>query len=70
MPGGGAAVGAAYAARQKPDGYTVMCADLGGLIWNPMTQPVTYKISDFRIIADQPGQSRRDGFVARKPAAS
>ncbi|NKC13692.1 MAG: hypothetical protein GKR94_16340 [Gammaproteobacteria bacterium] len=50
-PGGGAAVGATYTARQKADGYTIMYADLGGLIWNPMTKPVKYKTEDFKIIA-------------------
>ena len=50
-PGGGAAVGATFAAKAKPDGYTIMYADLAGLIWNPMTRPVKYKTSDFRMIA-------------------
>jgi len=51
-PGGGAAVGATYAARQKNDGYTIMYADLGGIIWNPMSKDsVKFKASDFDYIA-------------------
>lgn len=51
-PGGGGAVGSTYVANAKPDGYTIMYADLGGLIWNPMTKKaVKFKTSSFRYIA-------------------
>jgi len=51
-PGGGGAVGSTYAANAKPDGYTIMYADLGGLIWNPMTKKaVKFKTSSFRYLA-------------------
>lgn len=51
-PGGGAAVGSTFVAKAKADGYTIMYADLGGLIWNPMARPeLKFKTDDFRMIA-------------------
>lgn len=50
-PGGGGSVGATYASRQKPDGYTILFVGLDVLAWNPMAMDVKYKVSDFRLIA-------------------
>ena len=51
-PGGGSAVGATFAAKAKPDGYTIMYSDLANLIWNPLTRKnVKFKTSDLRLIA-------------------
>jgi tripartite-type tricarboxylate transporter receptor subunit TctC len=51
-PGGGAAVGATFTANAKPDGYTIMYADLANMIWNPMTREnVKFQMADLRLIA-------------------
>jgi tripartite-type tricarboxylate transporter receptor subunit TctC len=51
-PGGGAAVGATFTAKSKPDGYTIMYGDLANMIWNPLTRKdVKFKTSDLRLIA-------------------
>lgn len=57
-PGAGATVGTGYAARAKPDGYTLLMATSPGNVVGPLMQKMSYDgISDFDFIAmvsDQP----------------
>ncbi len=47
-PGGGTSIGAAQAARAKPDGYTLLSADNGTLVFNPaLYRSLTYDAKDF-----------------------
>jgi tripartite-type tricarboxylate transporter receptor subunit TctC len=46
-PGAGAAIGAAYVAKSKPDGYTLLFGNAGSLLTTPLAQKVGYTIDDF-----------------------
>ena len=46
-PGGGASIGAAYVAKAKPDGYTLLFGNAGSLLTTPLAQNVGYTINDF-----------------------
>jgi tripartite-type tricarboxylate transporter receptor subunit TctC len=46
-PGAGAAIGAAYVAKAKPDGYTLLFGNAGSLLTTPLAQKVGYTIDDF-----------------------
>jgi tripartite-type tricarboxylate transporter receptor subunit TctC len=50
-PGAGAAIGAAYVAKAKPDGYTLLFGNAGSLLTTPVAQNVGYTINDFVPIA-------------------
>ena len=47
---GGGAVAFDIVAKAKPDGYTIMSAPSGNLIWIPFTRQVNYKLEDFTFI--------------------
>lgn len=47
---GGGAVAFAMIKKADPDGYTIMTAPTGGLIWMPYTKPVDYKLEDFATV--------------------
>ncbi len=46
-PGAGGAVGTSFAAKAKPDGYTLLAALQGPLIINPLQVKVDYSIDNF-----------------------
>ena len=46
-PGAGAAIGAAYVAKAKPDGYTLLFGNAGSLLTTPLAQKVGYTLDDF-----------------------
>ena len=46
-PGAGAAIGAAYVAKAKPDGYTLLFGNAGALLTTPLAQNVGYTMNDF-----------------------
>jgi tripartite-type tricarboxylate transporter receptor subunit TctC len=48
---GGGAVAFGIIKKVKPDGYTIMSAPTGNLIWLPYTRPVDYKLEDYTAIA-------------------
>ena len=50
-PGAGGTIGASFAAKAKPDGYTLLAALQGPLILNPLQQKVDYALSDFVMIS-------------------
>src|SRR5512137_3122907 len=49
-PGGGGSLGAAYAAKAKPDGYTVLVASSTPLIISPIVKKMDYKMEDFILL--------------------
>ena len=49
-PGGGGSLGAAFAAKAKPDGYTVLVASSTPLIVSPIVKKMEYKMEDFNLI--------------------
>ena len=49
-PGGGGSLGAAYAAKAKPDGYTVLLASATPLIISPIVKKMDYKMEDFILL--------------------
>jgi tripartite-type tricarboxylate transporter receptor subunit TctC len=49
-PGGGGSLGAAYAAKAKPDGYTVLVASSSPLIISPIVKKMDYKMEDFILL--------------------
>ncbi|HEX9431327.1 MAG TPA: tripartite tricarboxylate transporter substrate binding protein, partial [Burkholderiales bacterium] len=73
-PGAAGAIGTDYAARQPPDGYSFMIANLGPIAVNPLLSSVTYNVQkDFAPVsqisqgpnvlvvrADAPFQSLKD----------
>src|SRR5260221_13437022 len=73
-PGAAGAIGTDYAARQPPDGYSFMIANLGPIAVNPLLSSVTYNVQrDFApvsqisqgpnvlvVLADAPFQSLKD----------
>jgi tripartite-type tricarboxylate transporter receptor subunit TctC len=46
-PGGGGSLGAAIAAKAKPDGYTVLVGGATPLILSPIVKKMDYKLDDF-----------------------
>jgi tripartite-type tricarboxylate transporter receptor subunit TctC len=46
-PGGGGALGAAYAAKAKPDGYTILVGSSTPLVLAPIVKKHDYKLEDF-----------------------
>ena len=46
-PGAGAAIGAAYVAKSKPGGYTLLYGNAGSLLTTPLARNVGYTIDDF-----------------------
>ncbi len=46
-PGGGGALGAAYAAKAKPDGYTILVGSSSPLVLAPIVKKHDYKLEDF-----------------------
>lgn len=49
-PGGGGSLGAAFAAKAKPDGYTVLVASASPLIVSPIVKKMEYKMEDFILV--------------------
>jgi tripartite-type tricarboxylate transporter receptor subunit TctC len=49
-PGAGGTVGASFAAKQRPNGYTLLAALQGPLILNPLQVKVDYSLADFEPI--------------------
>jgi tripartite-type tricarboxylate transporter receptor subunit TctC len=47
---GGGSVAFGIIKKVKPDGYTIMSAPTGNLIWLPHTRPVDYKLEDYTAI--------------------
>jgi tripartite-type tricarboxylate transporter receptor subunit TctC len=47
---GGGSVAFGITKKVKPDGYTIMSAPTGNLIWLPYTRPVDYKLEDYTAI--------------------
>jgi tripartite-type tricarboxylate transporter receptor subunit TctC len=54
-PGGGGSLGAAYAAKAKPDGYTVLLASSTPLIISPIVKKMDYKMEDFILLGSYGG---------------
>lgn len=49
-PGGGGSLGASYAAKAKPDGYTVLIASASMIIIPPIVKKVDFKMEDFILL--------------------
>lgn len=49
-PGGGGSLGAAYAAKAKPDGYTVLVASASMIIIPPIVKKLDFKMEDFTLM--------------------
>lgn len=49
-PGGGGTLGASWVAKGKRDGYTVLAAQTGPLVFTPAIKKVEYSIDDFIVI--------------------
>lgn len=49
-PGGGGSLGAAFAAKAKPDGYTVLVASASPLIISPIVKKMDFKMEDFILL--------------------
>lgn len=45
--GGGGAVGAAYVASSKPDGYTILISSATSMLAKPLAEKLPYKVEDF-----------------------
>lgn len=45
-PGGGGSLGAAFAAKAKPDGYTILSGDMSSLVIGPIVKQLDYKLED------------------------
>ncbi len=54
-PGGGGSLGAAFAAKAKPDGYTVLLASSTPLIISPIVKKMDYKMEDFILLGSYGG---------------
>ncbi len=50
-PGAGGTIGTSYAAKAKPDGYTLVGALQGPLILNPLQKKVDYDLGNFEMIS-------------------
>ncbi len=46
-PGGGGSLGAAFTAKAKPDGYTVLVGSSTPLVLSPIVKKMDYKLEDF-----------------------
>ncbi|MFH1757886.1 MAG: tripartite tricarboxylate transporter substrate binding protein [Pseudomonadota bacterium] len=46
-PGGGGSLGAAFVAKAKPDGYTVLVGSSTPLVLSPIVKKLDYKLEDF-----------------------
>ena len=46
-PGGGGSLGAAFVAKAKPDGYTVLVGSSTPLVLSPIVKKMDYKLEDF-----------------------
>ncbi len=49
-PGGGGSLGAAFVAKAKPDGYTVLVASASPVIISPLVKKMDYKMEDFILV--------------------
>lgn len=49
-PGGGGSLGAAFAAKAKPDGYTVLVGSVSPVVLSPIVKNLDYKLEDFVIL--------------------
>ncbi|HSR10589.1 MAG TPA: tripartite tricarboxylate transporter substrate binding protein [Thermodesulfobacteriota bacterium] len=54
-PGGGGSLGAAYVAKAKPDGYTVLVASSTPLIISPIVKKMDYRMEDFILLGSYGG---------------
>jgi len=48
-PGGGGSLGAAFVAKAKPDGYTVLVGSVSPIVLSPLVKQLDYKMEDFII---------------------
>ena len=80
-PGVGGTLGAAIAAKAKPDGYTVLVGGATPLILSPIVKKMDYKLDDFvqtgmlggtplwvSVKADAPSKTLKDFVDAAKKA--
>ena len=49
-PGGGGSLGAAFVAKAKPDGYTVLVGSVSPIVISPIVKEMDYKLEDFIIM--------------------
>jgi tripartite-type tricarboxylate transporter receptor subunit TctC len=49
-PGGGGSLGAAFVAKSKPDGYTVLVGSVSPVVLSPIVKELDYKLEDFALI--------------------
>ena len=49
-PGGGGSLGAAFAAKAKPDGYTVLVGSVSPVVLSPIVKKLDYRLEDFVIL--------------------
>jgi tripartite-type tricarboxylate transporter receptor subunit TctC len=49
-PGGGGSLGAAFVAKVKPDGYTVLVGSVSPIVISPIVKKLDYKMEDFIIV--------------------
>ncbi len=49
-PGGGGSLGAAFVAKAKPDGYTVLVGSVSPCVISPIVKQLDYKLDDFIIM--------------------
>jgi len=49
-PGGGGTLGTAFAAKSKPDGYTILVGSTSALVISPIVKKLDYKLEDFEFI--------------------
>lgn len=50
-PGGGGSLAAAFAAKAKPDGYTVLVGSVSPLVISPIVKKLDYTLDDFIILS-------------------
>ena len=50
-PGGGGSLAAAFAAKAKPDGYTVLVGSVSPLIISPIVKKLDYTLDDFIVLS-------------------
>ena len=49
-PGGGGSLGAAFVAKAKPDGYTVLVGSVSPIVISPIVKEMDYRLEDFIIM--------------------
>jgi tripartite-type tricarboxylate transporter receptor subunit TctC len=49
-PGGGGSLGAAFVAKARPDGYTVLVGSVSPMVISPIVKEMDYKLEDFIIM--------------------